>query len=165
MSARVVVRVRRVLGIDPGTLKLGYAIIETGAGVRMRYVECGVIKAPDERDVAKRIHAVVQDLAEVITEFAPDAFAIEKAFHGKSAASALKLGQARGALLLLAHQHGLPTFEYAPAQVKRVVVGHGAATKAVIAERMKLLFALHRAPAADAADALAIACCHALSQL
>jgi crossover junction endodeoxyribonuclease RuvC len=154
-----------VLGVDPGTLRLGYAIIETGSGVRMRYVECGVIRAPDDRDVGKRIFAVACDLAEVIREFQPHAFAIERAFHGKSAASALKLGEARGALMLLAHQHGLPTFEYAPAQVKRAVVGHGAATKAVIAERMKLLFALHRAPAADAADALAIACCHALSQL
>ena len=165
-----------MLGIDPGTVRLGYAIIEVGTSARasrarngalarMQYVECGVIKAPDHRDVAARLYAVARDLAEVIQEFAPDAFAIEKAFHGKSAASALKLGQARGALMLLAHQHGLPTFEYAPAQVKRAVVGHGAATKAAIAERMKLLFALRRAPVADAADALAIACCHAMHGL
>lgn len=154
-----------MLGVDPGTLRLGYAIIETNGGVRMRYVECGVIKAPADPDVGKRLFAVARDLAEVIVEFAPHAFAIEKAFHGKSAASALKLGQARGALMLLAHQHGLPTFEYAPAQVKRTVVGHGAATKEAIAERMKLLFALRRAPASDAADALAIACCHALRRL
>jgi crossover junction endodeoxyribonuclease RuvC len=131
----------------------------------MHYVECGVIRAPDVRDVGARLFAIACDLAEVIDEFEPQAFAIERAFHGKSAASALKLGQARGALMLLAHQRGLPTFEYAPAQVKRAVVGHGAATKQAIADRMKLLFTLRRAPAADAADALAIAACHALSRL
>jgi crossover junction endodeoxyribonuclease RuvC len=160
----------RVLGVDPGTLRLGYAVIEIGGPPTrglpgLHYVECGVIRAPDERDVGARLFAIACDLAEVIREFEPRAFAIEKAFHGKSAASALKLGQARGALILLAHQHRLPTFEYAPAQVKRAVVGHGAATKAAIAERMKLLFALSRAPASDAADALAIAACHALRRL
>jgi crossover junction endodeoxyribonuclease RuvC len=159
------VAAQRVLGVDPGTVRLGYAIIETHGGARMTYVECGVIKAPDDPDIGKRLFAVAKDLAEVIVEFTPHVFAIEKAFHGKSAASALALGQARGAMMLLAHQHGLPTFEYAPAQVKRTVVGKGAATKEAIAERMKLLFALRCAPASDAADALAIACCHALRRL
>lgn len=154
----------RILGIDPGTLRLGYAVIEAvwAAGrPRLHYLECGVIKAPTG-DIATRLFAIATDLAEVITEFAPRECAIEKAFGGKNPASALALGQARGAVMLLAAQHGMASHEYAPAYVKRMIAGHGAATKAAIAQRVQLLFELVRPPAADAADALAIACCHAL---
>lgn len=170
MSARRAA-VRRVLGIDPGTLRLGYAVIELGGrsggrvvGPGMHYLECGVIRAPRTKDVVERLFVIAGELAGVITEFAPAELAIEKAFHGKSAASALALGQARGAVLLLARQHGLATFEYAPASIKRAVVGHGAADKSAVAERVSLIFGLARAPAADAADALAIACCHAFAR-
>jgi len=158
----------RILGIDPGTRKVGYAIIEATLarrGATMRYVECGVIAAPAKVDVPVRLLAIAEDLAAVIDEFEPVQLAIERAFGGKNVHSALVLGQARGALMLLAAQRGLPAFEYAPAVVKRVVAGHGAATKDVIAERVRMLFELRRAPPADAADALAIACCHALSRL
>ncbi|HWB78713.1 MAG TPA: crossover junction endodeoxyribonuclease RuvC [Nannocystaceae bacterium] len=158
----------RVLGIDPGTLKLGYAVIECQPGKlgpgAMRYLECGVIKAPKIREIGPRLHAIAQELDTVIAEFTPKTCAIEKAFHGTNARSALTLGQARGALMLLAHQRGMDTFEYAPAHIKRVVAGHGAADKTQIAERVRMLFGLRRAPAADAADALAIACCHALAR-
>lgn len=160
----------RILGVDPGTLRVGYAIIEVSGSVRgrttaMRYVECGVIAAPARRPVGERLLAIADDLGAVIDEHAPAQFAIERAFGGKNVLSALTLGQARGALMLLAAQRGLNAFEYAPALVKRVVAGHGAATKQQIAERVRLLFELRRAPPADAADALAIACCHALSHL
>jgi crossover junction endodeoxyribonuclease RuvC len=164
-SARVPLR---VLGIDPGTIRLGYAVIEFELGAKgtpvLRYLECGVIRAPKISDVAARLLELTAELALVIDEFAPSICAIEKAFHGKSARSALTLGQARGALMLLAHQRKLETFEYAPAHIKRVVAGHGAADKVAIAERVRLLFGLRTPPASDAADALAIACCHALGR-
>ncbi len=157
----------RILGIDPGTLRVGYAIIDASpgrAGASMRYLECGVIAAPAKDDVAVRLLSIATDLGAVIDEFSPGQLAIERAFGGKNVHSALTLGQARGALMLLAAQRGLPSFEYAPALVKRVVAGHGAATKLDIAERVRLLFDLRTPPRPDAADALAIACCHALSR-
>ncbi len=163
--------VSRILGIDPGTQRLGYAVIELGGrrasrvvGPGMTYLECGVIRAPRTKDVVERLFVIATSLGEVIDEFDPGELAIEKAFHGKSAASALALGQARGAVLLLARQRGLATFEYAPATIKRAVAGHGAADKSAVAERVSLIFSLARAPAADASDALAIACCHAFAR-
>ncbi len=160
--------VLRVLGIDPGTLRLGYAVIECRLAGRgqpeLHYLECGVIKPPKIPDMGARLFAIASELDTVIAEFSPNACAIEKAFHGENARSALTLGQARGALMLLAHQRGMATFEYAPAHIKRVVAGHGAADKTMIAERVRMIFGLKKAPAADAADALAIACCHAFAQ-
>ncbi len=152
----------RILGIDPGTLCVGYGVIEaSGArGGAFDYVECGVLRPPRTLDVPARISQIAEALTELIAELRPDAAALEKAYHGKNAASALKLGQARGAIMLLTAQHGLPTFEYAPSTIKQQVVGHGRATKAQVQARVQMLFALQRTPSTDAADALAIALCH-----
>jgi crossover junction endodeoxyribonuclease RuvC len=150
-----------ILGIDPGTRTVGYGLIErAGCAHRYAYLECGVIEVSVVSDLAHRLHVVAQAISEIIEEFAPTAMAIEKAFHGKNAASALKLGQARGAIMLLASQHALPTFEYAPARIKQVVVGHGRATKQQVQDRVQMLLRLHNTPRSDAADALAIALCH-----
>jgi crossover junction endodeoxyribonuclease RuvC len=155
----------RILGIDPGTRKLGYGIVDLASGGAsergIAYVECGVIAAPTEGLMSERLGVVCEALAEVITEFSPTVIALELAFTGKNAASALKLGLARGAVMLLAAQNGVPVLEYAPAKVKRVVVGHGRATKEDVQRRVRLLCRLRRDPMADAADALAIALCHA----
>lgn len=155
-------RPQRILGIDPGTLCVGYGVIETHAerGGAFRYVECGVLRPPRTLDVPDRIAEIASGLTEIIAELKPGAVALEKAYHGKNAASALKLGQARGAIMLLTAQHGLPTFEYAPSTIKQQVVGHGRATKAQVQARVQMLFALRRTPTTDAADALAIALCH-----
>jgi crossover junction endodeoxyribonuclease RuvC len=126
------------------------------------YVECGVLRAPTRERVPARLLALAHDLGEVIDELRPDVVALERAFHGKNAHSALVLGQARGAIMLVVGQHGLPVVEYAPAAVKRAVIGHGRATKQTVQDRMRLLFRLRRAPDSDAADALAIAACHGL---
>ncbi len=152
----------RILGIDPGTLCVGYGVIETHAfrGGAFRYVECGVLRPPRALDVSARISQIAQALTELITDLRPDAAALEKAYYGKNAASALKLGQARGAIMLLTAQHRLPTFEYAPSTIKQQVVGHGRATKAQVQARVQMLFSLQRTPSSDAADALAIALCH-----
>lgn len=154
----------RILGIDPGTRTVGYGLLDPGprrqGGLAFRYVECGVIEAPRQADLAARLQVVADTLEEIIEEFSPGAVALEKAFTGRNAASALKLGQARGAIMLVATRRRLPVFEYAPAKIKRVVVGHGRATKLQVQHRMQVLFQLRRVPLADAADALAIALCH-----
>jgi crossover junction endodeoxyribonuclease RuvC len=143
---------------------VGYGIIECRtdviAGGDFDYVECGVIVVPPADEMAIRLHRVSDTLAEIIAEFEPQVLAIEKAFHGRNAASALKLGQARGAIMLTATQHGLRVVEYAPARIKQWVAGHGRATKEQIQQRVTLLLGLNCPPQADAADALAIAVCH-----
>ena len=154
----------RILGVDPGTRTLGYGVVQAVTqtrGLELRYVECGLVRAPVEADMVTRLGVIAGTLGEIIEELRPDELAIEKAFHGRNAASALKLGQARGAIMLLAAQRELPLYEYAPAQIKQVVVGHGRATKAEVQQRVRLLLRMQREPATDAADALAIALCHA----
>ena len=164
MSARARAPIR-ILGVDPGTRRLGYGVVEIsaagGAERGIAYVECGVIAAPTDGPMSARLGVVCAELAEVIAELSPHVIALELAFTGKNAASALKLGLSRGAVMLLAAQRGVPVFEYAPAKVKRVVVGSGRATKEDVQRRVRLLCRLQRDPVADAADALAIALCHA----
>lgn len=153
----------RVLGIDPGTLRLGYGIVEhTGPG-RLTYVECGVISAPANKSRTERLGVIGQGLADLIAELRPAVVAIEEAFFGKNVQSTLALGEARGVSIFVASQAGLPIAGYAPAKVKNTVVGHGRATKDQIAYVVRALLSLRRAPEPDAADALAIAVCHARS--
>lgn len=153
---------QRILGIDPGTLCVGYGVIETHTdrGGAFAYLECGVLRPSKTLDVPSRIAEIAVGLTEIIDELQPTAVALEKAYYGKNAASALKLGQARGAIMLLTAQHHLPTFEYAPSTIKQQVVGHGRATKAQVQARVQTLFRLRKTPSTDAADALAIALCH-----
>jgi crossover junction endodeoxyribonuclease RuvC len=153
----------RILGVDPGTRTLGYGLVERVAGrsgLTFVYVECGLVRLPERAPMLERLGVLGHTLGEIIGELEPDEVALELAFHGRNAASALKLGQARGAIMLLVAQHGLPLAEYAPAQIKQVVVGHGRATKEDVQQRVRLLLRMQREPASDAADALAIALCH-----
>jgi crossover junction endodeoxyribonuclease RuvC len=120
-----------------------------------------VIRLAETDPMPRRLFTLAQSLAEIIAEYQPGVLALESAFHGVNASSALKLGQARGAVMLVSAQHDLPVAEYAPALVKRAVVGHGRATKADVQTRIKLLCRLAREPSSDAADALALALCHA----
>lgn len=152
----------RILGVDPGTRVVGYGILDHQAGARPRYVECGLIRLDEADPMPVRLCNLARSIAELIAEFAPKVLSLEAAFHGKNASSALKLGQARGAVMVVAAERGLHVAEYPPALVKRAVVGHGRATKEDVKARVQLLFGLARAPAADAADALAIALCHSL---
>lgn len=158
MAAR---RPVRVLGVDPGTRVVGYGVVDvTAGGTRFDYVECGTLRVDSALDMPTRLYRIADGLAEIICEFAPRAMALEAAFHGVNASSALKLGLARGAIMVVGAQHGLRIEEYAPARVKKAVVGHGRATKAEIQARVRLLCHLKRPPNADAADALALAICH-----
>ena len=135
-------------------------ILDVPAPGRFDYVECGVLKMRAADDLGARLLELAGALREIITEFRPASLAIERAFHGLNAASALKLAEARGALKLIALEHGLSVDEYAPAMIKRAVVGRGRATKAEVQARVRLLCRLGNVPQADAADALAIAICH-----
>jgi crossover junction endodeoxyribonuclease RuvC len=151
----------RVLGIDPGTLRLGYGVVECQGGVSLRYVECGVITAPPRDPRAARLAEIGRGLRELLIELRPDAVAMEEAFFGKNVQSTLALGEARGVAIFVAGEQGLTVSGYAPASVKLAVVGHGRATKDQIGYLVRALLSLRRVPEPDAADALAIAICHA----
>lgn len=155
----------RILGIDPGTRIVGYGLVDVSAGPRavsrFTYVECGVIRLPEDDPMPRRLLTLATTLAEILREHSPHELALEAAFHGVNAASALKLGLARGAVMVVAAQHGLGVAEYPPATVKHTVIGHGRATKADVQARIRLLCRLASEPTSDAADALAIALCHA----
>jgi len=152
----------RVLGIDPGTLRLGYGVVEGGAdGARLRYVECGVISASPRDPRPARLAEIGRGLRDLCVELRPDAVAMEEAFFGKNVQSTLALGEARGVAMFVAAEQGLVVTGYAPATVKQAVVGHGRATKDQIGYLVRALLSLRRTPEPDAADALAIAICHA----
>jgi crossover junction endodeoxyribonuclease RuvC len=151
----------RILGIDPGTLRLGYGVVERISPAVVRYVECGTITAPARFSRAQRLAEIGRGLREIVAELHPNAVAMEEAFFGKNVQSTLALGEARGVALLIAGEASLTVTGYAPAAVKKAVVGHGRASKDQIAYLVRATLRLRRTPPADAADALAIAICHA----
>lgn len=148
-----------VLGIDPGSRITGYGVIDVTA-VRPRYIACGCIRIKAE-DLAQKLAQVYAGVAELIAMHRPTEFAIEQVFMAKNADSALKLGQARGAAIVCAANHGLAVHEYAPRLVKQAVTGTGAAEKAQVQHMISAILGLSATPQADAADALAIALTHA----
>ena len=152
---------RRILGIDPGTLRLGYGVVEVFSPTDVRYVECGIITAPSRMARAERLVEIARGLRDLVAEVKPHAVAMEEAFFGKNVQSTLALGEARGVALLVIGEASLQVVGYAPASVKKSVVGHGRATKDQIAYLVRATLGLRRVPSSDAADALAIALCHA----
>ncbi|HMU40323.1 MAG TPA: crossover junction endodeoxyribonuclease RuvC [Pseudomonadota bacterium] len=154
----------RILGVDPGTLRCGYAVIEQQVSDRLakpQYIECGVIELPSQESIETRLRLLAADLREVIEEFHPSELSIESAFSGVNVRSALLLGQARGVILLVGAEAGLGCAEYPPATIKKTVCGHGRATKQEVQKVVSWLCKLASPPPADAADAVAIALCHA----
>ena len=153
----------RILGIDPGTLRLGYGVIECAdaGAAKVQYVECGVISAPAKHARPARLAEIGRGLRDLMAEVRPDAVAMEEAFHGANVQSALALGEARGVAIFVAAEHGITITGYPPATVKLAVVGHGRATKQQVGYLVRALLAMRRTPEPDAADALAIAICHA----
>ena len=150
----------KIFGIDPGSERTGYGCIEV-IGSRHHLVICGSISAPAHStfpDTLKHIHG---DLAALLARHRPDCVAVETIFYARNVRSALRLGHARGIALLAASEAGLPVAEYAPAEIKRAVVGYGRAEKHQVQEMIKLLLGLNAPPSPhDAADALAVAICH-----
>jgi len=149
----------RILGLDPGSLRTGYGLIDCGSAGE-RHVAHGCINA-GSGDFLQRLRRIYEAVAALIAEHRPDEIAIERVFVHRNPDSALKLGQARGAAICAAVGLGANAFEYAPRAVKLAVSGFGAAEKMQVARMVTTLLKLERRPAADAADALAVALCHA----
>lgn len=148
----------RILGIDPGSRVTGFGVIEIEARKAV-YVASGCIRA-DGADFPRRLRTIFEGVQAVIAEYRPDEAAIENVFMQRNAASALKLGQARGAAICALVMNDLPVHEYTPAQIKQSIAGRGAATKDQVQHMVSALLTLSAAPQADAADALACALSH-----
>ncbi len=157
-----------ILGIDPGSRITGYGIIQTN-GRKINYLGSGCIKAisaksmDKEENFSDRLQTIFIGVSELIIQFKPELFAIEQVFMGVNPGGALKLGQARGAAIVAATNKELPVSEYSARQIKQAVVGTGAADKLQVQHMVKSILKLPRTPQADAADALAVALCHANS--
>lgn len=160
MSGRI-----RILGVDPGSRLLGYGLIEI-QGRRISAVAHGTLRLANTSGQAtipleQRLLGIQQGLHQLIQLHAPQTLAIEKVFFAKNAASALKLGQARGAAILTAAMSGLEIAEYSPTEIKAALVGHGGADKDQVAQMVRLILGQLEFQTLDASDALAAAICHA----
>ena len=153
----------KVVGIDPGTAACGFGIVQESGG-RLREVAHGCWSTPAGQDTILRLKTIHDAVAALIAEHAPDAVALEESYVGADARIALSVGQARGAVLVAAANAGLPCREYAPASVKQAICGYGRAEKAQMQRMVKMILALPEVPTPHhAADALAVAICHALA--
>jgi crossover junction endodeoxyribonuclease RuvC len=150
-----------VLGIDPGLASTGFGVV-TRRGGRLAALDGGVIRTPATQPLERRLAHVHARVAALLAEHAPDAVALESLYFGRNAASALAVGQARGVVLLAAGQAGIACADYTPQQVKGAVCGTGRAAKDQVGRMVQALLGLPEPPAPDhAADALAVAVCHA----
>ena len=152
----------KIIGIDPGSRFTGFGIIEVN-GDRVTPLGHGVIKTGGG-EFPQRLGVIFSGIIDLIAEYGPDEMAIENVFMSKNAASALKLGQARGAAICAAISKELPVSEYSPRSVKQAIVGRGSADKVQIQHMISVLLRLKEKPGEDAADALAVALCHQHTQ-
>ena len=149
----------RILGVDPGSRITGFGLIDL-SGSQFSMIDSGTIRCV-QTTFAERLYYVYQRLTAIIEQYMPTEAAVEQVFTKINPGTALKLGQARGAILTALAQYQLPIAEYAPRVIKKSVVGYGAADKQQVQQMVRLLLSLRQAPSVDAADALAIAMCHA----
>ncbi|MGH2950588.1 MAG: crossover junction endodeoxyribonuclease RuvC [Solirubrobacterales bacterium] len=150
-----------VMGIDPGVASTGFGVVRI-AGARMTAVDGGVIESQADEPPARRLAHIHESLAELLGWHEPAAMALEDLYFGKNVRSAIAVGQARGVAMLAAGQRGVPCFDYTPQAVKMAVCGSGAAAKRQVQQMVGALLGLPKPPASDhAADALAVAICHA----
>ena len=152
----------RVLGIDPGTVRMGYGVIE--AGPQPRADDYGVIELSNSMPLEHRLYQLYTHILNLIHIFSPDAVAVEEPFVGRGerrfVGPAIAVGQAQGLVLIGAAGQGLPVYRYSPAQIKHAIVDYGAATKAQVQETILAILDLKQMPESDAADALAVGLCH-----
>ncbi len=151
-----------ILGIDPGSQKTGFGIINYHSG-KSEYITSGIIRLPPG-ELPGRLKIIFESITELVDQHCPQQLAIEQVFMARSAGSALKLGQARGAAITACVARDMEVFEYSARQIKQSVVGTGAAEKEQVQHMVKVLLKLPAEPAEDAADALAAALCHAHTQ-
>lgn len=150
----------RVLGIDPGSETLGWGVVD-GSGPRYTLVDYGTVRSSPKMAFSKRLIRAYEGVTEVIDKFSPDVLSVEDTFYAANVNVAIKLGQVRGTMLLLAEQRGLEIAEYSARLVKQTVVGYGAAEKHQVQEMVRVLLRMKTIPSPhDAADALALAICH-----
>ena len=153
----------RILGIDPGYGITGFGIIDAQRG-STQLLGCGAITTPAGMDFSARLEIIYEDMRKLLEVTKPDAVAIEELFFGQNVTTGIGVAQSRGVILLAIHQAGLPVTSYKPSQVKQAVVGYGNATKHQVQDMTKRLLGLQQMPKPDdAADAIAIALCHARS--
>ena len=152
-----------VLGIDPGTTNTGYGVVGWRGG-RMVALDGGVVTTPAAADPGARLSMIYARVGELLDEHGPEAVAVEELYFGANVRSAFAVGQARGVVLLAAAQRGIPCWSYTPQQIKGAVCGSGRAAKDQVQRMVQTLLALAELPRPDhAADALAVAICHANS--
>ena len=152
-----------ILGIDPGYAIVGFGILSSQQG-RPRLIRCGAINTPAGLPMPNRLLQIAEDLEELIRQFSPDVMAIEELFFNQNITTGIGVAPARGVILMTAAKLGVPIAEYNPSQVKQAVVGYGKAEKRQVMEMTKRLLGLPSVPKPDdAADAVAIALCHARS--
>lgn len=150
-----------ILGIDPGTKITGYGVLKVCDNT-FNALDFGCIRPPYTYALTKRYFIIFDSIEKIIQKYKPNAIAVETQFVNKNAQSAIKLGMARGSVIIAAEKNFVPVFEYAPRQAKMAVVGNGAASKEQIQKMLKMLLNLSKEPTPeDASDALALAICHA----
>jgi len=153
----------RILGIDPGYGITGFGLIEADRS-NYRLITCGAITTPAGMDFSARLEIIYEDMRQLLAEAKPDAVAIEELFFGQNVTTGIGVAQSRGVILLAIEQAGIPIYQYKPMQVKQAVVGYGNATKHQVQDMTKRILHLQSVPKPDdAADAIAIALCHARS--
>lgn len=153
----------RILGIDPGLGRMGWGVIET-AGSKQKAINYGCIETSQLFSEEQRIKQVFDGLTEIVLSAKPEVVALEELFFSKNVTTAFMVGQARGVVLLVAAQHGLPVLAYNPGEVKLAVTGYGKAEKKQIGQMVKLILNLEKLPRLDdTTDALAIALTHAFT--
>ncbi|MFC1942624.1 crossover junction endodeoxyribonuclease RuvC [Chloroflexota bacterium] len=150
----------KILGIDPGTMVMGFGVIESEDN-DIALVEFGALYGPKSSAIGERLSHMYNELLEIIQRHQPDVVAVEQPFVSKNVRSAMAIGRAQAIALLAAAVRGIPTYEYTPTQIKQRVANYGASSKEQIQEMVKLQFGLSEVPQPnDAADALAVAICH-----
>jgi crossover junction endodeoxyribonuclease RuvC len=148
-----------LLGVDPGSRVTGYGLVEKKQS-RMVCIHAGTITPPGNLPLYQRIHKIFAAMVDLITRYQPEEMAMEDMFFAKNVKSALKIGHARGAVMVAAAQCGLEVFEYSPLEIKKAVVGYGRATKEQVRSMVQNILNVRELSSLDASDALATAICH-----
>ncbi len=149
-----------IVGFDPGTARLGYGVVTNDD--QPRVIDFGVLETPSSDPMPERLKHLYEGICQILSDYHPSVCAIEQLFFSRNVTTALSVGQARGIVMLAAAQSAIPVKEYTPAEVKQAVSGYGKAGKAQMQEMVRLLLDLDEVPYPDdAADALAVALCHA----
>ena len=153
----------RILGIDPGIATVGFGIVDSERG-QLKYVSCGIISTPAKTPLSSRLDLIYNDLNELFDTFRPEVISIEELFFNTNITTGISVAHGRGVILLAAYKAGIPLYEYTPLQVKQAVVGYGRAEKKQVIDMVRRILNMKNPPKPDdAADAVALAICHARS--